>query len=116
MNNMQLVVDYISIDNDIYLDIKNGNKKIGEIEIMNDMDCYAVSIESYADFHIAFHNKMDSAIDFLFGLIYSYMQSTSCIDPFSKQVLLVEDENIASRYAINHNLKRVPRYNGFYLF
>ena len=113
---LKLVVDYISINDDVYLDIKKGNKKIGEIEIMNDMDCYAISVISYADFHIAFNNKMDDAIELLFELINSYIQSSTRVDPFNKQVLLVEDENIASRYAINHDLKRVPRYCGFYLY
>lgn len=116
MENMNLVVDYISIDDDVYLDINKGQRKIGEITISNDLDCHIVMIKAYSDFHIEYNQKIDKAIDHLFSLIYSYIQSSSFIDPFNKQVLLLEDENIANRFAINNDLKRVPRYCGFYLF
>ena len=116
MTNLRLVQQYVSLDGDVFLDINKGQKKVGEITISNDMDCYVVMTNAYTDFHIAYSDKMDNTIDFLFGLIFSYIQSSSYVDPFNKQVLLLEDENIASRYAINHDLKRVPRYCGFYLF
>ena len=116
MENMNLVVDYISMDDDVYLDINKGQRKIGEITISNDLDCHVVMIKAYSDLHIEYNKQMDKAIDHLFSLIYSYIQSSSFIDPFNKQVLLLEDENIANRFAINNDLRRVPRYCGFYLF
>lgn len=116
MNNLNLVQKHISLDNDVFLDINKREEKIGEITISNDLDCYVVMINAFKEFNIEYENNMDNAIDHLFRLIFSYIQAYSHIDPFKKPVLLLEDANVASKYAVKHDLKKVPRYCGFYLF
>ena len=96
--NIELVLDYVTMDNDLFFDINSGNKKVAEMSISNDLDSYVIMINE------------------LFEKIYDFIEQYDLIDQYDKPVLLLEDEDIASRYAINNDLRRVPRYCGFYLY
>lgn len=114
--NIELVLDYVTIDNDLFFDINSGNKKVAEMSISNDIDSYVIMLKAYTDFHLKYQKCMDDAINELFEKIYDFIEQYNLVDQYNKPVLLLEDEDIASRYAINNDLRRVPRYCGFYLY
>ena len=116
MKELKVTLDYVSLTGDYYFNIKCGNKEVGEIELMDFPDSYTISIKAYTSFLTLYKNKMDDAINSLFEQLYDYIETNMFTVFEDKSLLLLEDEIIANRYAITHNLKKVPRYCGFYLY
>jgi hypothetical protein len=116
MENLKIILNYVSLTDDFYFDIKYNNKEIGQIELMNYPDSYTISIKAYTSFLISCKGKMDDAINSLFEQLCDYIEANMFTLFEDKQFLLLEDEIIANRYAITHNLRKVPRYCGFYLW
>lgn len=110
---IDLVLDYITMENNLFFNILYKDKKLGEVCITNDSDCYVVMIDAYKDFR---KKHYDDRTEALFDKIFYFVDHYDFIDRFNKPVLLLEDDYVASKYAVDHDLKRVPRYCGFYLY
>ena len=106
------------LSNTIYFSVldKTNNKYIADLEIWEEEDCYVVSFHSTDNFkHLYKTNIDDRLYDFFFELKRLIITGEiNGIDSNKKQVLLLEDEVIANRYAVVNELQRVPRYCGFY--
>ena len=113
---MELRLDYITLDGDLDFDIILNTHKVGQLTISNDYDSYIVMARAYADFHIYGRGKIDTHLEVLFNDLFNFVEKhPELVDLSQKPLLLLEDENIGNRYAITHDLLRVPRWCGFYL-
>lgn len=113
---MELRLDYITLDGDLDFDILLNNHKVGQLTISNDYDSYIVMAKAFTDFYIYGRGKIDTNLEILFNNLYDYIDNhPNQVDLSQKPLLLLEDECIGNRYAITHNLARVPRWCGYYL-
>ena len=111
---MKLVFEYLTLNDVMHFNIMNDNKQVGELYAIKNLDCYVIQAKPYVDFYLI-NQKLDDKLNELFENLFEIID----VDPFFDSdlpILLLEDESIANRYAIVHNLRKVPRYNGFYLY
>ncbi len=94
----------------------NNNNTVAELEIWEEEDCYVMSFQATDDFKYLYKTNIDDRLFDFFSELKRLIVTGEIngIDSNKKQVLLLEDEVIANRYAIVNDLQRVPRYCGFY--
>lgn len=109
---MNIELEYKTLNDVRLFKIMNDNRQVGEFSITEWDDSYTLSFKVYVDFYLI-NKGLDDKLDVLFNNIFKY---TATELDSNKPLLLLEDESIANRYAITHNLRKVPRYNGFYLY
>ena len=109
---MNIELEYKTLNDVSLFKIMNDNRQVGEFYITEWDDSYTLSFKVYVDFYLI-KQGLDDKLDVLFNNIFKY---TATELDSNKPLLLLEDESIANRYAITHNLRKVPRYNGFYLY
>ena len=113
---MILNLDYVSLGGDIYFEIlDNKERQIGEIEIMDFPDSYTVCIKPYKESFGLNKKELYKALDFLFEELFNEIKNNVLIFFEEKHVLLLENDLI-NDYAKFHNLEKVPRYCGYFLY
>jgi hypothetical protein len=110
---IDLRYEYETIDGDYIFDIVNDKRKIGELILENNYDAYVIKATAYTDFYIL--NKdmsVNQKVNAVFESLDTILEQLDL--DYDKPILLAEDESIANYYAIQNNLRKVPRWYGFY--
>lgn len=111
---MRLELEYVSPDN-IEFKLMNDNVQIGEVTLMSNVDCYVVSFELFKHKFKATEIYPMYKIDRVMNQLMEYFNDNLFVLFEDLPVLLLEERFIADRYAMEHDLQRVPRFCGYYL-
>lgn len=95
--------------------IMDNNEQIGEAMLMENSDCYVFSIELFEHEFKATKIYPMHEIDKMMDQLIEYFNDNLFTLFKNLPVLLLEERFIADRYAMEHNLQRVPRFCGYYL-
>ncbi len=113
---MKLELDYVSLSGDIYFEILNEKEQqIGEVEVMDFPDSYTVSIKAYKESFGLDKEQLNKALIVLFEDLFNTIEDNVLIFFEDKHVLLL-DNDLVNGYAQQHNLEKVPRYCGYFLY
>ena len=110
---IDLRYEYETIDGDYIFDIVYNKRKVGELIFENNYDAYVIKATAYSDFYIFGKDiSVNQKVNTVFESLDIILEQLDL--DHGKPILLAEDKSIANYYAIQNNLRKVPRWYGFY--
>jgi hypothetical protein len=111
---MKLELKYVSVDG-LEFNVMDDNKQIGEAILMENSDSYVLSFEMYKNNFKAMDIYPMHKINEMMNQFIEYFKKNIFTLFKDLPVLLLEERQIVNRYAMEHDLQRVPRFCGYYL-
>ena len=110
---MYLEIDSV-IHNDITLLIRDTkyHRVVGEMEIIDLPDGYTISCKANNNFNKL--KDIDNKLEMLFNDLKFHIDKGELNYLKTKNIYLLADEHIGSRYGITNELQRIPRSAAFY--
>ena len=109
MNAINLALDYAHSNGDILFNLKFEDDVVGELELMHFDDSYTTTIRSDIIFS-------DEVIDNVFEQLYKFIDYNVDVLLKNKPFYLLDIDDNSVNYANYKNLRKVPRYCGYYLY